>query len=63
MSVCKDVKIGKILIQTNTNTTEPEVSGYLFSFQNHEWLMFYPFVILSHLDITNSVIKQKMCNC
>lgn len=25
VSVCKDVKIGKILIQTNTNTTEPEL--------------------------------------
>ena len=25
VSVCKDVKIGKILIQTNPHTTEPEV--------------------------------------
>ena len=25
VSVCKDVTIGKILIQTNSSTTEPEV--------------------------------------
>lgn len=26
--VCKDIRIGKILIQTNLNTGEPEVSNY-----------------------------------
>ena len=31
VSVCKDVKIGKILIQTNKNTTEPEVHVKSFS--------------------------------
>lgn len=30
VSVCKDVKIGKILIQTNIHTTEPEVSEKRF---------------------------------
>ena len=29
-SVCKDVRIGKILIQTNENTDEPEVSELLY---------------------------------
>jgi len=30
VTVCKDVKIGKILIQTNKNTTEPEVCLFIF---------------------------------
>ena len=30
-SVCKDVRIGKILIQTNENTDEPEVSELLYN--------------------------------
>ena len=31
-SVCKDVRIGKILIQTNENTDEPEVSELVIYF-------------------------------
>ncbi len=27
--VCKDIRLGKILIQTNLDTGEPEVSTYL----------------------------------
>ena len=32
-SVCKDVRIGKILIQTNENTDEPEVSELLYMYR------------------------------
>lgn len=29
MAVCKDIRLGKILIQTNHDTGEPEVSGVM----------------------------------
>ena len=32
-SVCKDVRIGKILIQTNEDTDEPEVKFNMFTSQ------------------------------
>ena len=31
-SVCKDVRIGKILIQTNEETSEPEVREFTLHF-------------------------------
>ena len=37
-SVCKDVRIGKILIQTNEDTNEPEVGEFLKQNSSSCWI-------------------------
>lgn len=46
--VCKDIRIGKILIQTNLQTGEPEVS------KNHDLQ-----IIISSMRLVNTISKVR----
>ena len=36
-SVVKDIRVGKILIQTNEDTSEPEVGTFHFNYMENSW--------------------------
>ena len=56
VSVCKDVKIGKILIQTNKNTTEPEVHIALLNLCNFIMLL----VLIRAQKLNNVFLKDSL---
>lgn len=45
--VYKDIRIGKILIQTNQHTGEPEVNIFFFRFWYCIWLNFFAVVLFA----------------
>lgn len=52
--VCKDIRIGKILIQTNRSTGEPEVcyfNFFLIYIINIRLLFMFSFIICAYLKI------------
>lgn len=54
-AVCKDVRIGKILIQTNQDTGEPEVQNppvlLKQSAKHGSLFLFQPFSLMCHIGV------------